>query len=255
MRNVGIAWVRASRSLMRPDIFWHMLWPTFIAFALWIGVAVMAWGQIADVLLHFVQRWPWIGSWFDTGSTQAAMLTGFAHVMLVLLLVPLSLLTAAMLISVLALPLMLDRVAVTDYPDLAERRGGSQIGSAANALWALLLFVIVGAVSLPLWFVPGLGIVLSVGLSAWLNQRCYRYDVLMRHADRDELRRLPRKNRGGLYAIGAGAGVLVFVPIFNFFVPALSGLAFVHYLLQALREARALEPIGGVEALDRLKRG
>ncbi|MDB5800402.1 MAG: hypothetical protein JWL63_1341 [Rhodocyclales bacterium] len=239
MAKVATAWVRAARSLMRPDILWHMLWPTFVAFALWIVAAVLVWSEAADLILHFVQRWPWVGHWFATGSAQALVVTGFAHVMLILLLVPLSLLTAAVLISVFALPLMLDRVAATDYPDLVQRRGGSQLGSVINALRALLLFIIVGAMTLPLWFIPGLGIVLSIVLSAWLNQRCYRYDVLMRHADREELRRLPRENRGALYLIGAAAGVLVFVPIFNFLVPALSGLAFVHYLLQELRESRS----------------
>ena len=239
MRNIGIAWVRAARSFMRPDIFWHMLWPTLISFAIWIVVAVLIWSEAASLLLHLVQTWPWVGGWFADGSTQAVFLVSFAHVMLVLLFVPFSLLTAALLIAVIALTLMLDRVAATDYPDIVQRRGGSQLGSVANALWAVLLFILVGAISLPLWFIPGMGVLLSIGLSAWLNQRCYRYDALMRHADREELRRLPREQRGGLYAIGAVSGVLVFVPIFNFFVPALSGLAFVHYLLQALRESRA----------------
>jgi CysZ protein len=105
-------------------------------------------------------------------------------------------------------------------------------------LWALLLFVIAGVMTLPLWLVPGMGVVLSIALSAWLDQRCYRYDVLMRYADREELRRLPREHRGALYLIGAASGMLVFVPVFNLFVPALNGLAFVHYLLQALRESR-----------------
>jgi hypothetical protein len=239
MSRVGIAWVRAARSLMRPDIFWHMLWPTLVAFVLWTVVAVLVWAEAASLILHFVQTWPWVGNWFADGSTQALVVVGFAHVMLVLLFVPLSLLTAAVLISVLALPLMLDRVATTDYPDLAQYRGGSQIGSVANSVWALLLFALVGLVTLPLWFIPGMGIVLSIALSAWLNQRCYRYDVLMRHANREELRRLPREHRGGLYAIGGIAGVLVFVPVFNLLVPALCGLSFVHYLLQALRESRA----------------
>lgn len=248
MSNIGIAWLRASRSLMRPDIFRYLLWPTAIAFAWWLLVAVFAWDAAGDLALHFVQAWPWGGDWFASGSVPAAVLSGFAHVMLVLLLAPLSLLTAAVLISLFALPMMLDRVARSDYPDLAEYRGGSQLGSVANALWALLLFIGVGLVSLPLWFVPGLGIVLSIGLSACLNQRCYRYDVLMRHADRQELRRLPREHRGGLYAIGAIAGALVFVPLFNLFVPALSGLAFVHYLLQALRESRSSQ-LGGADVI------
>jgi hypothetical protein len=239
MRNIGIAWARAARSLIRPDIFWHMLWPSLVAFVIWVVVAILVWSEAASLLLHFVQTWPWVGTWFADGSTQAVFMVGFAHVMLVLLFVPLSLLTAAILIALIALPLMLDRVAATDYPDVAERRGGSQLGSLANALGAVLLVIVVGAISLPLWFIPGMGVVLCIGLSAWLNQRCYRYDGLMRHADREEMRRLPREQRGGLYAIGGVSGVLVFVPIFNFFVPALSGLAFVHYLLQALRESRA----------------
>jgi len=243
MGKLALAWTRAARSLMRPDIMWHLLWPTLLAFVLWLVVAVLVWGRAAELLLHFAQGLPWMSGWFVAGSTSASLLVGFTHVLLILLFLPLCLLTATVLISLLALPLMLDRVATTDYPDLVERRGGSQIGSVVNAVWALLLFLMVGLCSLPLWFIPGMGVVLSVFLSAWLNQRCYRYDALMRHADRNELRALPRQHRGGLYMIGATAGVLVFVPLFNLFVPALSGLAFVHYLLQALREARAEERI------------
>src|SRR5438270_13747378 len=118
MSKVAIAYVRAARSLMRPDIFWHMLWPTLVAFVLWAIVAVMVWTEAASLLLQFVQGWPWVGHWFAAGSAQALVLSGFAHVMLVLLFVPLSLLTAAVLIALIALPLMLDRVAASDYPDL-----------------------------------------------------------------------------------------------------------------------------------------
>ncbi|MEC5387027.1 EI24 domain-containing protein [Uliginosibacterium sp. H3] len=243
MSKLALAWTRAARSLMRPDVMWHLLWPTLVAFVAWLIAAVLVWGQAAELLVRLAQGLPWVGSWFVAGSTSATVLEGFTHVLLILLLLPLSLLTATVLISLIALPLMLDRVATTDYPELVERRGGSQIGSAANAVWALMLFLVLGLCSLPLWFIPGMGVVLSVCLSAWLNQRCYRYDVLMRHADRNELRTLPRQHRGALYAIGGVAGVLVFVPVFNLFVPALSGLAFVHYLLQALRESRAAERI------------
>ncbi len=164
MAKVATAWVRAARSLMRPDIFWHMLWPTFVAVALWIVAAVLVWNEAASLLLQCVQSLPWMGHWFATGSTQALALTGLAHVILVLLVVPLSLLTAAVLIATLALPLMLDRVAASDYPDLVPRHGGNRIGSVANALWALLLFVMVSVVSLPLWFIPGMGIILTIAL-------------------------------------------------------------------------------------------
>jgi CysZ protein len=243
MFKILSAWLRALHSLLRGDILWHLLWPTVLAFALWIALAVAVWGETANLLLQYVQAWPAVGKWFADGSLWALALTGFAHILLLLLFVPLSLLTASVLISVFALPLMLERVAASDYPELQLRRGGTQIGSITNALLALLLFIVLALLSLPLWLIPGMGIFLSIGLSAWLNQRCYRYDALMQHADAHELQALPARHRAELYALGLGAGVLAYVPLLNLFVPALTGLSFVHFLLQALREARANEHI------------
>ena len=238
MNAFVVAWGRALRSLMQGDLLWHLLWPTLLAFLLWGVALVFVWAESAVLILHFVQTWPLVGSWFAEGSAQAAFLMAFAHVMLIILCVPLSLLTAAVFIAVFALPLMLDRVAARDYPDVEKRRGGTQLGSVANALWAVLLFLVMALLSLPLWFIPGVGLVLSILLSGWLNQRCYRYDALMQHADRAELKYLPREHRASLFGLGAAAGALAFIPFVNFFVPALTGLAFVHYLLEALRVSR-----------------
>ncbi|MFT3733872.1 MAG: EI24 domain-containing protein [Rhodocyclaceae bacterium] len=243
MEKIFIALGRAVRSLSRGHILWHLLWPTLLAFAIWIGVGIAIWGETASLLLDYVQAWPAVGKWFADGSALALGLGAAAHLLLVLLFVPLSLITATVLISVFAVPLMLDRVAATDYPELAKRNGGSQIGSITNALLSLMIFLVLALLSLPLWLIPGMGLVLPVALGAWLNQRCYRYDALMQHADAHELVALPRRHRGKLWLLGIGAGVLVYVPFLNFFVPAITGLAFVHYLLQALREARKTEHI------------
>ncbi|GAA5170249.1 EI24 domain-containing protein [Viridibacterium curvum] len=243
MDSIFVALARAARSLTRGHILWHLLWPTLLAFAIWIAVGIALWSESAALLLDYVQAWPAVGKWFADGSALALALGAAAHLLLVLLFLPLSLITATVLISVFAVPLMLDRVAASDYPDLARRNGGSQIGSITNAILSLVIFIVLALLSLPLWLIPGMGLVLSVALGAWLNQRCYRYDALMQHADVRELSELPRRHRGKLWLLGIGAGVLVYVPFLNFFVPAITGLAFVHYLLQALREARKTEHI------------
>lgn len=243
MNRFLLAWFRALHSMTRPDLLWHLVWPTLLAFLIWIWVGISLWTDAARLLLEYVQRWPVVGEWFIDGSMYALALASFAHILLVLLLVPLSLLTASVLLSVFAVPVMLDRVARSDYPDLSERNGGTQIGSITNALLAVLIFVVLALVSLPLWLIPGVGVVLSIVLPAWLNQRCYRYDALMRHADAEEMRALPARHRGALYLIGIFAGVMVYVPLLNFFVPALTALAFVHYLLQTLRESRGIVEI------------
>lgn len=230
--------LRALRSLGRPDIFWHMLWPGLLAVAIWMGVIVWVWGDAAEVVLCLVGGWPVLGEWVvSTDSARVAM--AFAvHFFLILLAVPLVFVTSAILVSLLALPFMLDRVSATDYTDIAQRRGGSIVGSMSNSLWALLIFLVAVLLTLPLWLIPGLGLILSVMLAAWLNKRCYGYDALMNHADRQEMRDIVREQRGGLYALGIGAGLLAYVPVLNLFVPAFSGLAFVHYLLEALRRRR-----------------
>lgn len=230
--------LRALRSLGRPDVFWHMLWPGVVAVLLWTGVAIWVWSDAAEGALRLALAWPLVGGWL-AGSEAARVALGLGvHFFIILLCVPLAFVTSAVLVSLLALPLMLDRVSATDYAELEQRRGGSIVGGIANALWALVLFLLAVVLTLPLWLVPGLGLVLSLLLAAWLNQRCYGYDALMNHADRVEMREIVRQQRGGLYALGIGGGVLAYVPLVNLFVPAFLGLACMHYLLEALRRRR-----------------
>lgn len=238
MGNVLTAYARALRSLTRPDIFWHMLWPSLIAIALWVGVGIWAWSEVGQAALRLIEVWPLVGDWVASNDAAQLALGLGVHFLLVLLFIPLVFVTSAILVSLLALPLMLDRVAATDYQDLEQRRGGTIAGSIVNALWATCLFLVAVVLTLPLWLIPGLGLVLSVMLAAWLNQRCYRYDALMNHADAAEMRAVARARRGDMYLLGVGSGVLAYVPFLNLIVPAFTGLAFVHYLLEALRAAR-----------------
>ena len=85
---------------------------------------------------------------------------------------------------------------------------------------------------------PGLGIVIPLLLTAWLNRRAFRYDALMMHADRDEMKLIPERNASGLMMLGVGCALLAYVPILNLVAPAFCGLAFVHYLLEALQQHR-----------------
>jgi hypothetical protein len=62
-------------------------------------------------------------------------------------------------------------VAATDYADIARRRGGSQMGSVSTPSASVLQFLLLLVLSLPLWLIPGAGLLLSLVLTAWLNQR------------------------------------------------------------------------------------
>lgn len=235
---IATSFSRALRSLSQPGILWHLIWPSLASVALWGALAWFYGGALATGLAGALGNFSWLAGWF--GAQQAASAASLtAGVLLFLALIPLIYVTAAMIVAVFALPLVLELVGERDYADLQKRRGGSQAGSLANALVALAWYLAGMIASLPLWLIPGMALALPLLLSAWLNQRAYRYDALMQHADPDEYRKLVAAHRGKLMLVGLGAGALNYVPLLNLFAPAFAGLAFVHYCLEGLRRMRA----------------
>jgi len=235
LRAMGLA----LRSVFQPGVFWHLLWPVLVAAVLWLVAGFVGISPLADVLMHLLQQLPLVGSWFSgEGSWSHLLANGAIELLLWLALLPLIVATAIVLLSALGLPLMIERVAGSDYADLAQHHGGTQWGSLKNALWAFVIFLLLLVASLPLWLIPGVGAVIAALLSAWMNKRCLCYDALMAHADAQELVRVPRENTGSLWLLAVLFGALSLVPVLNLLVPAWMSLAFVHYLLMLLRERR-----------------
>jgi hypothetical protein len=239
MKEILRAFTRSLKSLTQRGILWHMVWPMLAALTIWLIAGIAGWSAAVQTVMGGIERWSWARDWLGASEMGALAVAVLVKLMLALLLVPLIYVTAALLVAIFALPLMLERVARVDYADLELRRGGTNFGSAWNAIVATLLFVLGLLVSLPLWLLPGAGLLVSVLLTAWLNQKAFAYDALMLHADREELRRLPRKLRAPMLGVGVGCALLAYIPLVNFFAPAFCGLAFVHFLLDALRAERA----------------
>lgn len=239
MTDILRAFGRSLRSLTHGGVLWHLVWPTVAALVLWLGVGIALWSPVVDVLMGWIHGLPWVSDWLTASELGAAAVLILIKIVLALLFVPLIYVTAALLVAAIGLPLMLERVARRDYADLELRRGGSNLGSVWNALVAGVVFLLGFVLILPFWLVPGVGLVLSVLLTAWLNQKAFSYDALMLHADREEMGRLPRANKGGTFGVGIGSALLAYIPVVNLFAPAFCGLAFAHLLLEALRRDRA----------------
>lgn len=250
MKETLVAFGRALRSLREPGIVWHLLWPSLISVVLWTTAAIYSWSAVIAATMEWITTWPLVGGWIGGSAWVSATVLVLVKIMVALTLLPLMYVTAALLVSVLALPMILERVAQRDYRDLELRRGGSNLGSLVNTVAAGVLFVVGLIVSLPLWLLPGAGLVVSVALTAWLNQRAFGYDALMMHADRDELRRLPLTYRKPMFVLGGGCALMAYVPVLNLLAPAYCGLAFVHMMLEYLRQER--ERQGVVTILDPL---
>jgi len=243
MRDIFIALGRSLRSLVRPSVFGHLVWPCIVSTLLWSIVAWFSCTAIGDAIMGVIQGLGWIGNWIGTSTLASAMVKLFVLLTFLLLIY----VTSVVLVSSVALPMMLDRVARRDYVDLEQRRGGSSMSSIGNTLLALLWFLLVMIISLPLWLIPGVALVVSLLATGWLNQRIFGYDALMHHADRNELVRLRQELRPQMLLLGGGTTLLAYVPVVNIVAPAFSGLAFVHFLLEALRRERRER---GVSILD-----
>ena len=49
MKTILISYFSAARSLGRPGILWHLMWPTLVASVVWTSLLVMNWGALADL--------------------------------------------------------------------------------------------------------------------------------------------------------------------------------------------------------------
>ncbi len=229
---------RALRSLTRTDVIWHLIWPGLASLAIWAILAAIFWGSLVGGVMGWLDDWQWLSDWMSGSDLGAGFVMVLVHIVIGLLILPLIYVTAALIVAAISLPMMLEKVAATDYAMLERRTGGSQAGSVLNALSAGGVFVVGMLLSLPLWLVPGLGIVIPLLLTAWLNRKAFRYDALMMHADRDEMKQIPDQHASGLLMLGVGCAALGYIPFLNLVAPAFCGLAFVHYLLEALQRHR-----------------
>jgi CysZ protein len=236
MQAAFSALFRAASDLREPRVLALGLLPPLAAIVVWIA---LAWA-LADDWARWVADWiattPWL-AWVRDWGLSSVFVWGSGLAAIALLL-PIMLVTAVLVTELVAMPVIVPLVAGRDYPGLARRKGGTVAGSVWNACAAVALFAALWLLSLPLWL-TGIGaLVLPPLISAWFNQRMFRYDALAEHATPAEREAIVRAARGRLFALGLLLAMLYSIPIVNLAVPVLSGLAFTHLCLAELARLR-----------------
>jgi hypothetical protein len=239
MTAVFEALARALRDLFRFRVLWIVVWPILGASLLWLVVGVTFWSTFSGWIAHGLDA-VGIRAWLE-GVEPRWIAHGIQGVLHLLLFVPLVFLTALLVTALFAMPALIRLVAERDYPQLVRASGGGFFGSLLNAVIALLIFLAIWVVTLPLWLV-GVGVIMPFVAAAYLNQRLFRYDALAEHASRTEMQSLFESRRPAWWGLGLLTGLLQFVPVLNLFAPVLAGLAFIHYGLARLDEMRASSP-------------
>jgi len=237
MRGIGPSLSFAFANVLHPRMLWLMLWPVLVAVAFWGAVVIWCWTGLVLWLAELLRQWLESATFFvhwDAGTV--ALLA--AKVLVIVALVPLTQLTALLLLGVFGMPAMVDHVARRSFAALDRRHGGSFAGSIWNSVVALLGLALLGILSLPFWIFPPLWPAIPVAIMAWANQRILRYDALAEHADRNEMRTVFAGRRVAMYLLGVVLALVAYLPIVGLFAPVLFGLVFVHYLLAELAVLR-----------------
>jgi len=229
------ALIRALPLLVDRRVLQLVLLPFAGAAVLWLVLLVAAWSPIQGAFATLLAKWLAFAGMGDALDAVAAFGAG------VIAFVLLSLTAGAVAIAVLAVlagPVFVQAAGSRYFRDLERRRGGTVAGGVANAAVALAVWLPLWLVVLPLWFVPGVGVALSLALSAWLNQRLFRYDALAEHASAEERRAVLARARGRLFGLGLALAPLALVPFVNVAAPIYSGLAFTVLCLAELAALR-----------------
>ncbi len=227
----------ALRDLFQPRILAIVLVPMLAAIVIWSLLSWLFWGSWAgwlNGLLESTAVARWLEGWGASWALQSMTV-----LIAIVLLIPLVFITAMVVTEIVAMPVIVATVGGRYFAGLEKRRGGTLAGSIFNSVIAVAIFAALWIVTLPLWLFGIFALVLPVLLSAYLNQRLFRYDALAEHASAAEFARITRASRGDLFLLGILLSLLLYVPLVNLLVPVLSGLAFTHFCLGRLARERS----------------
>ena len=228
---------RALRDLFSPRVMWVVIWPMLAAMLLWLALGITFWSTFSG----------WIAQGLDAIGIQVWLsdlkpvwvANGIQALLHLMLFVPMVMLTALVLTALFAMPALIRVVAERDYPHLKRENGGGFVGSVWNAVIAIVVFVALWVVTLPLWLI-GVGVIMPFVAAAYLNQRLFRYDAIAEHASASEMAILFKSERSGWWGLGLLTGLVQFVPLLNLLGPVLAALAFIHYGLACLNRQRTV---------------
>jgi len=234
-RAIAGAMRRALPTLFTARIIGLATLPLFAAAFVWLAIAIFAWDPLTAKLVELLGG--------DQSSLWRRVAADFAAL---LMFAALAIATALAAIAVLTMPVIVKTVASRHFPNLAARRGGSFTGSTRNMLVALVVFVPLWLLTLPLLALPPLYVAASLLLNAWLSQRMFRYDALAEHASRDEIATIVRECGTRLLMLGLALSPLSLIPLVNIFVlPIYAGIAFTELCLAELAQRRERAPVAG----------
>jgi hypothetical protein len=194
-----------------------MLLLTLLPFIVALGVWGVALWLGLQPLIDQLQAWfsdyglfRWTGDMLDSLGL-ASLRTLLVPLIAMWLLLPLMVLSALMLVNLMAMPVIATYVSDRFYPQLERREGGSIKASMWLSFSSFVIYLLAWLIVLPLNLVPLFAVLVQPLLWGWLTARVMAYEALSSFADEHELF-IIRKQQFPLLMIGVVTGSLGAAP-------------------------------------------
>ena len=230
--------MHAVVSQFHPKMLALLFLPWAVSLVLWGLIAWFAWTPLTQL---FAVMLAGDSGWMATMMSKLSLSDAhkwLASALAFMLIVPMMFVTAMVIMSVFAMPAVIRYLSSGDYKDLAQQGSLSIASSGLNVLRTLLVFIPGYLLSIPLWFIPVVGLLVPVLWWGWLNARIMRFDSLTEHATPGEREALISKNSKSYLLIGVVVSALNYIPPLFLLTPILCALAFGHFSLSLLRNCR-----------------
>lgn len=260
-RIMNAGW-RAAAYCFHPRVIGLSFLPLLLSMVVFGVLGWFFWQDAVNHLSQGLNHWAW-SRWMLDGlanmdlNVKATWIAGFV---LLLFAVPAVVVICLLLVAFAMTPALVRLVAQRRFAALALLGKDSLLASISWSLAATVPAIFALLISLPLWFVPPLGLILPPLIWGWLTYRVMSFDVLVAHATAQERKTLLKTHRLPLLVMGVVSGflgaapttlwalgvmTLALLPIVAVasiwvytLVFAFASLWFAHYLLQALHDLR-----------------
>ncbi|MFZ3231005.1 MAG: EI24 domain-containing protein [Pseudobdellovibrio sp.] len=164
----------------------------------------------------------------------------FVFILIIGIAFPLLVVFNLIMTSLLTSGYLVRKIAKHDFPGL-EKKGHSRIfAGLLNTIVAVVGYLFLWVITMPLWLIPGMQLVVPVVLTAWLSRKVCTFDALSDYATDEEMSSITLESKRSGYILGLITAGINYFPMAIFFSPVITMIAYVYMSLGFLKNKRSL---------------
>lgn len=222
------------QQLFSSKILIFLLFIPFIATAVSLSICISAWQPIMDFVLELsIEQ--------GLSETVASLCKVFSQIAVVFACFVLIYFFSTTITALWFLPSMSKKIHQEYYSHLPTKQS-FEIKSLFQSYWHIVkyssIYIVILILCLPLFFIPGLSIVVHIFLTAWYNQNLFLNEALVDFASENEITKIQAEAKYDCLAMSSLFSLLSIIPILNLICPLWSLSTHIYYAMNRLDQLK-----------------